>query len=61
MQTPGAIINHHGGLNDSSSNPPSKLPQLGEGGGIPSPRKLRDASVKIAPPRLVVATTINGA
>ena len=36
-------------------------PQLGLGGGTPSPRKLRAASAKIAPPRLALATTIAGA
>ena len=37
------------------------LPQLGVSGGIPDPRKLRNASVRIAVPQLYVACTASGA
>ena len=36
-------------------------PQDGAGGGTPSPRKLSEASTRIAPPRPAEATTIMGA
>src|SRR5215469_14679454 len=41
--------------------PNRSRPQDGAGGGSPRPRKLRDASVMIAPPRLAVAMTTWGA
>ena len=61
IASPGNTTSHQGGLNDSASTPPSMLPQLGVGGGMPMPRKLRPASVVIATPMLAETITRNGA
>src|SRR5437899_13049760 len=51
MATPGNTTIHHGGLKASARTPPSMLPQLGIGGGTPTPTKLNAASRKMAAPR----------
>src|SRR5499427_3388906 len=61
IATPGNATIHHGGLNASASTPPSMLPQLGVGGGTPTPTKESAASMKIAAPRWPVVMTRNGA
>ena len=39
MAMPGNMTSHQGGLNKLLSSPPSMLPHVGVGGGIPNPRK----------------------
>src|ERR1700730_18644966 len=51
MATPGNTTIHHGGLKASARTPPSMLPQLGVGGGTPTPTQLKAASMKMAAPR----------
>ena len=51
------------GDTDTSSPPvmASILPHEGMSGGVPTPRKLRDASTTMATPRFAVANTMYGA
>src|SRR5262245_9369386 len=43
IAVPGNTTIHHGGLKASARTPPSMLPQLGVGGGTPTPTKLSAA------------------
>src|SRR3954452_8677967 len=58
---PGNSASHHSGLNLPTAAPESMVPQLGAGGGTPTPTKLSAASVVIAMPSEAVKITRNGA
>ena len=55
MAAPGNTTSHHGGTRPEFSESASMLPQVGVGGGMPTPRKPSDASMTMATPRWVVA------
>ena len=61
IATPGNSTSHHGGTMPAFSASASMLPQVGAGGGIPTPRNPSDASMMIATPRWVVARMRKGA
>ena len=56
IATPGNSTSHQGGTMPALSASASMLPQVGAGGGMPTPRKPSEASMMIATPRWVVAT-----
>ena len=60
MASPGKKTSHQCGTSDVSDSA-SILPQVGVGGGMPTPRNPRAASMMMATPRWVVASTRYGA
>jgi hypothetical protein len=60
MASPGKSTSHHCGTRPVIASA-SMLPQVGVGGGTPTPRKPRAASITMATPRCVVANTRYGA
>jgi hypothetical protein len=56
MARPGKKASHHGGTSAVMESA-SMLPQVGVGGGTPTPRKPSAASMTMATPRCVVAST----
>ena len=61
IAAPGNSTSHHGGTSPAFSESASMLPQVGVGGGMPTPRKPSAASMMIATPRCVVARIKYGA
>ena len=58
MARPGIVATHQ--ASTSRSLPSATIePQAGSGGGIPAPKKLSDASVRMTIPTYNVATTIS--
>ena len=57
MVRPGNTTKGQWGIRTFATAPPIILPQVGVGGGMPTPRKPRDASMTIATPSCAVAST----